>query len=116
MRRFIASDELKAKIESLCGFHLQTTKNGWTNIDKAHLIDACEKLCKALSDDKERVPIIHAFWEKALIYKSWGGERCALNGYRCSNCRTEFVEGIKYRYCPHCGARMEKQERRIYEQ
>lgn len=48
----------------------------------------------------EMVEAIHAKWTDAADYVT----------YKCSNClqySSWDIEGKPYRYCPHCGARMD---------
>ena len=51
-------------------------------------------------------PVIHSTWEEGSGDWLYGTD--ATKDYKCSNCKSEFVEGGKY--CPECGATMRKEE------
>lgn len=51
-------------------------------------------------------PVIHATWEEGS--GDWLPGTDATKDYKCSNCKSEFVEDGKY--CPECGATMRKEE------
>ena len=50
-------------------------------------------------------PVIHARWVNHNLSKH-------IKGSFCSNCEFHNVEsfGVKYRYCPMCGAKMDESE------
>ncbi len=59
----------------------------------------------------EQEPIVHAKWVK------YCEPRCEEQHYQCTNCKDYVNFGIwgdyyqkDFRYCPHCGARMEGSE------
>lgn len=59
--------------------------------------------------DKEFVPVKHGRWIRDPDLNGW--YHCF---YRCSVCATRYpglVDYIPYLYCPHCGAKMDKEEK-----
>ena len=47
-------------------------------------------------------------WEE--IRSIWGGQWEVIDNYKCSVCGELEVSGNDYKYCPHCGAKMESEE------
>lgn len=53
--------------------------------------------------DVDAVEVVHGMWEPHPNYP--GFDRCAV----CHDCIVydDWVDGIKWRYCPNCGAKMD---------
>ena len=62
----------------------------------------------------EATPVVHGRWEKCWEEKS-------RHYFRCSNCKTAYMDGVSgaiapeygsraWRYCPNCGAKMDGDE------
>ena len=49
----------------------------------------------------DAAPVVHGRWESA---SAWAG----IPTWMCNKCHTGF--GRKWKYCPNCGARMDKEE------
>ena len=74
-----------------------------------------DEKCSAIIADVEELesadvaPVVHAQWE---LYRATETRTGFIDFYllRCSNCG-KFVSGeADYKFCPHCGARMEGEE------
>lgn len=54
----------------------------------------------------DAVEVVHAQWEEW-----WPPKHMILTGeemlYRCSACDAKYADTEGYKYCPHCGAKMD---------
>ena len=56
----------------------------------------------------EAEPVQHGSW---IPIQFLAGTKLPTTGFECSNCRTILTWGTIYRYCPHCGAKMDGERR-----
>ena len=57
-------------------------------------------------------PVVHAKWEKPIKpypYYSWKCSECGCEEYRQTDRNGQYLE---MKYCPFCGAKMDKKEER----
>ena len=112
----VSREEIKQVVRGLateCAFDRPSfdTKEGYkvipTKYHKGYeqaLIDIEEKIKALPPVQPKQEPVIHAKWEKF----------CTKDGYlsylECSNCSQVSNQILlTYNYCPHCGARMDKE-------
>ena len=84
--REILDEQLRHYDDGTNPFHMQILKLQREILDDMPAVDA--------------VPVVHGRWEVC-------GD-CGIT--RCSVCKWNFESHIDYKYCPHCGAKMDGRE------
>lgn len=90
------------------------TNMGWRDEDGYEVDDADEK--RAIITDLingipavDAVPVVHGHWTRIHIK----GKEYGKVYYQHENCVSLLFES-PYHYCPHCGAKMDEQEKDVY--
>lgn len=104
MVRLIDAEELTDEL--IKGIEADTNKSIQTPFAKGVGLLLCKAL--ELQPTVDAVPVLHGKWIKDRLVSTGGGtygvRRCSACDWWCNDSPYEF------KYCPHCGARMDADE------